>query len=451
MKSLHLNMFKKINYTAAVLALLFGTAAKAQVTTQSPYSKYGLGNVKPLVLPQFRAMGGVSTAIFSPTGYSNINMQNPASYAGITLTTADIGASGTIMNLKSGEASERSFNGSLNHVTLAFPVTRGSALSVGVLPYTELGYEFKNRATLGSATGGSSEQMDYLYSGEGGLNKAYLGYGFQIGEHFRLGANAEYIFGNLLQTGSSELVNQTDELGNVNVINARVQSKNSIGGVAFSYGTQYNIPFNSKTSFTLGYSGTAGSSINSKKSIVASQYAKNPNTGDETPALEPLSNIEGPSLKMKLPMMHNFGISLQKYNAWVIGADYRRGKWSDLSIGDVNQQLQDTYGFSAGGQITPDITSIGSYWNRVDYRVGFSYDKTYVKLNDQDIKQSAISFGFGFPLAPSPARRSFYKINFTTEIGKRGALTNSLIQENFVNFHLGFTLNDRWFQRFKFD
>jgi hypothetical protein len=451
MKSLHLNMFKKINYTAAVLALLFGTAAKAQVTTQSPYSKFGLGNVKPLVLPQFRAMGGVSTAIFSPTGYSNINMQNPASYAGITLTTADIGASGTIMNLKKDDVSERSFNGSLNHVTLAFPVSRGSALSVGVLPYTELGYEFKNRATLGSAAGSSPEQIDYLYSGEGGLNKAYLGYGFQIGDHFRLGANAEYIFGNLLQTGSSELVKQTDELGNPNVVNARVQSKNSIGGVAFSYGTQYNIPFNSKTSFTIGYSGTAGSSINSKRSIVASQYTKNPTTGDETPYLDQLSNTEGSSLKMKMPMTHNFGVSLQKYNVWVIGADYRRGKWSDLSIGDVNQQLQDTYGFSAGGQITPDITSIGSYWNRVDYRVGFSYDKTYVQLNDQDIKQSAISFGFGFPLAPSPARRSFYKINFTTEIGKRGAITNSLIQENFINFHLGFTLNDRWFQRFKFD
>src|SRR5690606_2258507 len=133
------------------------------------------------------------------------------------------------------------------------------------------------------------------------------------------------------------------------------------------------------------------------------------------------------------------------------GADYRRGKWSDFSIGDVNQQLQDTYGFSVGGQITPDITSIGSYWNRVVYRMSFSDDKTYVKLNNQDIKQSAISLGFGFPLAPSPSRRSFYKINFTTEIGKRGALTNGLIQENFVNFHLGFTMNDRWFQRFKFD
>lgn len=450
MKSLHLNMFKKINYTAAVLVLLFGTAAKAQVTTQSPYSRYGLGNIQPSVLPQYRAMGGISTAIFSPTGYSNINMQNPASYAGISLTTADIGASGTIMNLKRGDGSERSFNGSLNHVALAFPVSRGSALSIGLLPYSELGYEFSNRATLGSASGGSSEQVDYLYAGEGGLNKAYLGYGFQIGEHFRVGANAEYIFGNLIQTGSSELVRQTDEAGNPNTVNARVQSKNSIGGVAFSYGAQYNIPLNSKTSFTLGYSGSSASNINSKRAVIATQYLKDL-SGNELTASDTVSNVQGASAKMKLPLVHNFGISLQKYNVWVIGADYRRGKWSDLSIGDENQQLQDTYGYSVGGQITPDITSIGSYWNRVDYRLGFSYDKTYVRLNDQDIKQSAITLGFGFPLAPSPSRRSFYKINFTTEIGRRGTMSNSLIQENFVNFHLGFTLNDRWFQRFKFD
>jgi len=451
MKSLHLNMFKKINYTAAVLVLLFGTAAKAQVTTQSPYSRYGLGNLKSMALPQFKAMGGISTGVFSPNGYSNINLQNPASYAGISLTTADIGASGTIMNLKMGDATEQSFNSTLNHVALAFPVSRGSALSIGVLPYSELGYEFSSRATVTSPSGNASEQVDYLYTGEGGLNKAYLGYGFQIGEHFRLGANAEYIFGNLSQSRSTELVNQTDGNGNLTTINARLQTKNSVGGVAFSYGAQYNIPFNTKTSLTLGYSGSSSSAIDVKRSEVATQYFKNPSTGDENTALDTLSNIENASTSLKLPLLHNFGISIQKYNKWMIGADYRMGKWSNLSIDRVNQALQDTYGFSVGGQITPDITSIGSYWSKVDYRLGFSYDKTYVQLNDQDIKQQAITFGFGFPLAPSPSRRSFYKINFATEIGKRGSLADGLIQENYVSFHLGFTLNDKWFQRFKFD
>jgi hypothetical protein len=135
----------------------------------------------------------------------------------------------------------------------------------------------------------------------------------------------------------------------------------------------------------------------------------------------------------------------------LIGADYRTGKWSDLSIDNVNQQLQDTYGFSVGGQITPDINSIGSYFNRVDYRLGFTYDKTYVQLNNQDIKQMAITFGFGLPLASSPTRSSFYKMNITTELGRRGSLTDGLLQENYLNLHLGFTLNDKWFRRFRFD
>jgi hypothetical protein len=30
-------------------------------------------------------------------------------------------------------------------------------------------------------------------------------------------------------------------------------------------------------------------------------------------------------------------------------------------------------------------------------------------------------------------------------------MTDGLLQENYLNLHLGFTLNDRWFRRFKFD
>jgi hypothetical protein len=443
MKSLHSNMFKKVNYIAVVLVLLIGSSVNAQVTTQSPYSRYGIGNIKSLALPQFKAMGGISTAVFSPTGYSNINMMNPASYAGITLTTVDIGATGTFNNLKRNGASETSFNSTLSHIALAFPVTKQSALSFGLLPYSELGYKFVNTGTLSPSS--TTADVNYIYAGEGGLNKAYIGYGFGLGSHLRLGANAEYIFGNLLQTRSTELVDQT------NAINSRLETKNTVGGLSYSYGAQYNIPLNSKTSVTLGYSGSSSSTINSTRSFVVTQYLKDATTGNELSAMDTLTNTQNAKTQLKLPLLHSFGISIQKYNKWLIGADYRTGKWSDLSIGDANQELQDTYGFSVGGQITPDINSIGSYFNRVDYRLGFTYDKTYVQLNNQDIKQMAITFGFGFPLASSPTRSSFYKMNFTTELGRRGTLANGLLQENYINLHLGFTLNDRWFRRFKFD
>ena len=437
-------MYKKINYITAALVLLTSISVHAQVTTQSPYSRYGIGNIKGSVLPQFRAMGSISTAVFKPNGYSNINMQNPASYAGINLTTVDIGMTAGFTKLKNSTAEESSFNATMSHVALAFPVTRRSALSFGLVPYSELGYDYRTSGTLSSPGNPSTQTASYIYTGEGGLNKAYMGYGFGLGDHFRVGGNVEYLFGNLLQSRSTEL-------NDVSSISSRLQTKNSVGGITFSYGTQYEIRLGSKSSLTLGYSGSSSSNINSRTSFVATQYTRDATTGDESQALDSLVSTENAKTKLKIPLIHNFGIAIQKDNKWLIGADYRLGKWSDLSIAGVNQGLQDTYGFSVGTQITPDITSIGSYFNRVDYRLGFQYDKTSVNLNNQDIKQMAITFGFGFPLKPSPTGLSFYKINLTTELGKRGTTSNGLLEENYLKFHLGFTLNDKWFRRFKFD
>lgn len=432
-------MYKKINYITAVLILLTTISVKAQVTTQSPYSKYGLGNVRGSLLPQFRAMGGISTGVYKPSIYSNINMQNPASYTGITMTTLDMGMSAGFTEVKKNGIGETSFNSTLSHVAMAFPLKSGkSAISLGILPYTELGYEF---SSVEKYTPTDTNSYNALYSGEGGLTKAYFGIGQQFGDHFRIGANVEYLFGNLQENRSIELQASPS-------INNRRQNKNSIGGIGFSYGAQYDIPLTSKSRITLGYSGSSPSKINSTKTFVVTQYFRDA-VGEEQSAFDTVLVNENSSAKLKLPLIHNFGFSIQKDNKWMYGVDYRMGQWSKLNIDNTNQGLQDSWGFSAGAQITPDITSIGSYFKRVDYRFGFQYDKTYIQLNDQDVKQMAVTFGFGFPLAPN--RYSFYKMNFTTELGRRGKSTNGLIQESYINFHLGFTLNDRWFTRFKFD
>ncbi|AOM76877.1 hypothetical protein [Pedobacter steynii] len=433
MKSLHLNMYKKINYIAAVLVLFTGITAQAQVTSQSPYSEYGLGNVKPMVLPQLRAMGGISSGVFKPNGYNNINMLNPSTYSGINMATVDIGMSGTFTQLKQGSLAEKSFNASLNHIALAFPIKSGkSGISFGLMPYTQVGYEYTKTGKVDTSNSTS------IYSGEGGLSKAYLGFGQQIGDHFRIGANVEYIFGNLVKSSSIELERAAAKY-------SREQDKNSIGGVNFSYGAQYEIPLGTKKRITFGYSGSASSSINSKRTYLASQYIRNGE--DEGSFIDTLSSIEGKQTKLKLPLTHSFGFTIQRDNKWLFGADYRMGGWKKLAIDGVNQGLQDSWGVSAGGQYTPDISSIGSYFKRVDYRLGFMYDKTYIQRSGQDIKQQAITFGFGLPLAPS--RYSVYKLNFTTEIGQRGTLTNGLVKENYINFHIGFTLNDTWFVKNK--
>ena len=442
MKLLHYNMYQKLKYTFAVGLLLTSLAVNAQVTIQSPYSKFGVGNIKGTLLPQLRAMGGISTAVGKHTFFNNINMQNPASYAIINTTTLDLGLSGSYTELKNNSLTETSFNANIAHVALAFPVTKTSALSFGILPYSELGYNFKNTTNVGNTTD-NQKTVSYLYTGEGGLTKAYLGYGKRFGDHLRLGANIEYVFGNLIESRSTEYQNDPGS------VNSRIQDKNSVGGVDFSYGAQYDIRLDNKTTIVLGYSGVSNSTLNSKQERYVTQYITA--NGNEGTALDTVLAVANNQAKLKLPLVHNFGIAIQKNDKWLIGMDYRMGKWSDFSIAGAQEKLQDTYGFSVGGQLTPDFSSINNYFKRVEYRMGFQYDKTYIQMNNQDIKQMAVTFGLGLPLSRLE-RGSFYKMNITAELGQRGSLANGLLQERYINFHLGFTLNDsKWFQRFKFD
>ncbi len=436
MKLLQIKMYKRINYIAAILVLVCGLSVKAQVTTSSPYSRYGLGNVKGSLLPQLRAMGGISTAVSAINGFNYINMQNPASYSSINLTTIDVGMSASITSLSRNNLSESSFNSTFSHIAFAVPVTKKSALSFGVLPYSDLGYNYKNTVQVDTLS------VDQLYEGEGGLSKAYFGYGYKFGDHLSIGGNVEYIFGNLLTTRATEYTA-------AGAVNAKLQNKNSVGGLNYSYGIQYNFNLAPKTSMTLGYSGSTAGNISSKQSFYATQYTRDA-SGNENTARDTVSYTVNAKSNLTLPLTHNFGISIQQTDKWLIGADFRMSKWSTVSINNVNQGLQNSWGASLGTQFTPDITSYNSYFKRVDYRLGLSYDKTYIQIGSQDIKQMGASIGFGFPL-PSANGLSFYKINFTTEVGQRGTLTNNLVKEQYINFHLGFTLNDKWFRKYKVD
>ena len=442
MKLLPYNMYQKLKYTLVAFSFIVSFAVNAQVTVQSPYSKFGIGNIKGSLLPQLRAMGGVSTAVYKNSFFNNINMQNPATYAGISNTTLDMGMSGSFNELKNSSLTEKSFNATLSHVALGFNLNRISGISFGVLPYSELGYNFKNTTKLGT-TAANQKDVDFLYTGEGGLTKAYMGYGISVTDQLRLGANLEYLFGNLSESRSTQFVNDPT------AISSRMQDRNSVGGVNFSYGAQYDIRLNNRTSLVVGYSGSSPSKINSKRSNYVTQYMLNTD-GTENPAVDTLFQTENSKTNLKLPLIHNVGIAIQRYDKWLIAVDYRMGNWSNLSIANVNQNLQDTYGFSVGGQIVPDFSSINKYFARVEYRLGFNYDKTYIQMNNQDVKQMAITAGLGLPM--SATRGVFYKANITAELGQRGSLSNGLLQERYINFHVGFTLNDSsWFRRFKFD
>lgn len=409
--------------------------AMAQSTINSPYSKYGVGNLKGSYLPQNRAIGNLGYGISTVGAYQNLNISNPASYSNLRLTVFDIGASTYVQTLNKGGASETSLNASLSHLAMGIPVSKKSALSFGLLPYSNLGYNFKNSNEMLDTF-----SVDRIYSGEGGLTRAYLGYGIGLGKHLSLGVNMSYIFGNLKEVRATEFSKY------VGFLNSKTENNNAVGGLNFDFGAQYVAALGKKTRLTVGYTGNAKTRLETTYSQLATRYSSSGESDYRADTTLFINEVKG---RLTMPASHNFGFSIEKINKWLIGADLRLANWSDFDRSGGTDQLNDSWGFSVGGQITPNVNAVTNYFKLMDYRFGISYDKTYVTLGTNDIDVKALNFGFGFPLISG--RNAFYKINFATEIGSRGTLENNLVRENFVNFHLGFTINDKWFQKYKYD
>jgi hypothetical protein len=437
-----------------LLAVIISEAnAQSTATTSSPYSRFGIGDIDAQLFPQNLAMGGIGTATNTIGGFRNINVLNPASYAKIDYTVIDAGVNANFLTLsENGFSDQKNANLRFSHIAFAMPITKSSAFSMGLMPYSDVGYNYKQTLSKGFNTSSpvDTNAVNYIYSGDGGLSKAYLGYGFSIGKHLTVGANVSYIFGDLKEFQSTEIPTL------YGVLDSRIEQDNHVGGFNFDYGAQYSIDFSTTNHLLLGYSASVGNKINVQSSYLVSQYTYD-SEGNQNVAADTLINTQNPTAKLQLPRLNHFGIAFQKDNtfqkgaSYLIGVDYSIGNWSDLSIAGENSGLQNNKMINIGGQITPNPSAISNYLALVDYRLGFIYEDTYLNLNNTDIKRYAVTFGFGIPLPHDHTASAFYKVNFSAEVGKRGTLTNGLVQENYINLHLGFTLNDKWFQRYRFD
>ena len=180
----------KINkLLAGLVALVVGVAAaSAQNGTISPYSRYGYGLMSDHATSAQTAMGGVGYAMHSGR---QINVMNPASYARIDSLTFlfdmgfDMSALWTSEQNGDKRVSEKNFGGGLGYITMQFPVTRYLGMSVGLLPYSSVGYAFGN----------SVENGITRRSGDGSLNELYLGISGRLFKGLSVGVNMSYLFG----------------------------------------------------------------------------------------------------------------------------------------------------------------------------------------------------------------------------------------------------------------
>ena len=68
--------------------MLFPSTAFAQLSTSSPYSIFGLGELTPGGFTQHRGVGGASVSL---RDQNNFSFSNPASYSKIRFTIYNVG------------------------------------------------------------------------------------------------------------------------------------------------------------------------------------------------------------------------------------------------------------------------------------------------------------------------------------------------------------------------
>ena len=102
--------------------------------------------------------------------------------------------------------------------------------------------------------------------------------------------------------------------------------------------------------------------------------------------------------------------------------------------------------FALGGFVIPRYNSFNSYWKRIVYRAGVRFENTGLELKGESINEFGISFGVGLPVGDM-----FSNANIGFEYGSTGTTNAGLVKENFFNFSLSLSLNDRWFRKRKYN
>ncbi|MDE7471014.1 MAG: hypothetical protein K2M57_06165 [Paramuribaculum sp.] len=405
----------------AWLAAMIAPADIAAQDTTNPYSKLGYGLLRDNATSAQRQMGGVGYALRSGR---QINVMNPASYAGIdTLTFLfDMGVDVSVNKLSEGSVSKTSNGGGLDYVTMQFPLGRYMGGSFGLVPFSSVGYAFENEI----ANGMSQRQ------GNGGLNQLYLGVAGRPFKGFSIGANINYLFGSITNDvlttptgGSTALFEQVMEVRDYRL----------------EFGVQYGFEIGTADRLTVG------AIYSPSKSIIGHAWVTK---YDSTSDIDSNGDAISDTVVQRMKMQHHFstpdtwggGVNYQWRNALTVEADFTYQPWSKAKFAEMDNfaatRFADRYRVAIGGEYRH--RERGSYLERMRFRLGASYNRDYVMVGNNNVRDYGVSCGFGFP---TPIGKTLINLGF--EWRHREAYPSDLIKENRFTITLGINFNELWF------
>lgn len=416
---------------AALIVMVSALSAGAQQTdalgTYTPYSLYGIGDMERQGTSFNRGMGGIGTGV---RDVRFINYLNPASItARDTLSFMfDFGGNQKNYYNTDGDAQSAFNTAGMQNVIFTAPIHNKSAFIVGITPFSNIGYKFQTKENNKELV---SKYGDIVYEkyGTGSINQLFVGGAFNLTKFFAVGAEMVYYFGALNRY--SNVVFKTDE----SLRNIRTGWDYDVKALSGRFGAQLFFPIGEKFEFAAG----ATYRLATKLKGEYSQYAfAGASTSEDTISFKSFNSVA-----MDIPTEYSAGFSIRKKEKWMVGFDYMNQNWSADAAENMaieNFRPVASQSFRLGIEFIPNMYDIRYYMKRVTYRFGAYYDKSYINIGGNQVNAAGITFGMSLPVF-----RWYNAVTWSLDLGQRGALTNDMVRERYVQLNLNFNMHDLWF------
>ena len=380
---------------------------QAQNSTSSPYTIFGIGEIEYRDFGRTTGMGSVGIG-FQSENY--LNRRNPAGLSGIDTLRfiLDVSAAVKLSEFRTSSRQSRTNDFNFRNLAVGVRLSKRWASSVGLGPYSNVGYHINDEPAS--------------FSGSGGVNKFYWANAFEIFRGFSLGVTSSYIFGNIIHDENQEAISRSD--------------KYNIDKIYFDFGAQYTYWFGDHTNITVG-------GVYGYETGMALQWTKVITSNNATEL-----NQRMPDVKSFVPESYGAGFSIlrnKKAAEWVFAADYHFKGWSVDRTSLKGMTYTDSHVYSVGLQFTPNKKRPENIFQATRYQLGACYNQSYLKVNGAQLEDYSVSFGVGVPF------RNLSYVNFAVNVGESNTGFRGGITERYVLFSLNLSLIERWFAKHQWD
>lgn len=409
----------------SALFIMGAVAANAQSSTNSPYTRYGLGELSDQAFAHNAAMGGIGYALRSS---EQINVMNPASYSAVDSLSFmfDIG-----MGLKSSNYQENGYktnakNASFDYLAMQFRLHPRVGFAVGFTPYSNVGYKFSRTSDIENS---DDVTLTNTFYGDGGLQQIFGGIGFKILDNLSIGANVGYFYGEIDYQTLATLSNGGDQTTTYNNI--------SINSYIANFGLQYTQKLSKTDKVTLGLVYGLGHDLKSTET-----------KGIQVTDGSSYSELTEKTIKDSygIPSTFGAGLTWQHKQNLTVGADYTLQQFENVKYDNSTDFYKNRTRIGAGIEYMPSLYG-RNYLSRIRYRAGAYYSSSYMKLPEYDgPKEWGVSAGFGLPLHLFQRNTV---LSITGQYVRVLPSVKGMLSENRFVLKLGLTFNEHWFMKWR--